>query len=167
MTKLILAALVMGLTSFASASTASAPLNSQGSNANPNPFPGLTYYGGSIFRVESSTPTDTAVLLISGSGHLFGISHSSGTTGDQCIVMDSATASGITLGTQGKALSPAVLTSANGSTTCTAQQVCGQWSAQGGDTRFTNGLVAIKHGSSNSNCLISAVSDTVIASGSH
>lgn len=131
-------------------------------------YRGLTFFGGSVYRVEASTGADTPVLLASGSGVLFGVSCSSGSSGDFGMVFDSASASGVTIATTGKALSPAVLSSANGVTTCTGQAVCGQWTPPGGSVRFSNGLVAIKHGSggANDNCQVYALTDAEISAAS-
>lgn len=136
-------------------------------NSNPLQFTGsLTYYGVTTYRVESSTPTATPVLLGSGSGFLYGVECSSGASGDSGLALDSASASGLTNLSQGKALSPFVYSSA--ATANAAQATLGQWIPAGGSKRFVNGLAFIKTNSGSSfTCLVSALFDSVIASGSH
>lgn len=137
-------------------------------NANPAPYVGsMAFYGSDLYYVGASTSADVAILLFSGSGQFYGMVCSSGTAGDYLIPFDSASASGVTVATQGKALGPALLTSANGSTSCTAQQVCGQFTPAPGNARIHNGLVAVKHGTGNPNCIIYALKDSVITSGTH
>lgn len=133
-------------------------------NSNPNYMPNLNFYGANVYRLDTSTPTDTAIQLFTGSGYLYGVSCSSGTSGDFLIPFDTNTAAGITATTLGKALGPATLTSANGVTTCTANSVCGQWTPAGDSVRITLGLAAIKHGSGGSNdfCQVYALPDAVI-----
>lgn len=120
-----------------------------------NYAPNLDFIGADIYYVEASTPTDTPVLLGAGAGTLYGVEHTSGTAGDFCMFFDASSASGILTSTKGKALTPAVLTSANNSTACTDPNVCGSWAPKY-PRRFTAGLVGIKRGTSNSNCLAAA-----------
>lgn len=151
--------------SAAFATTPAAPLQSV-PNGNTFAFSGLDYYGSSSYFVEASTPTDTAVLLASGSGYFYGADCSSGTLGDFGMLFDSNTASGITINTKGKALTPAVFTGVVAAST-TANTYFGagnfgKYLPPGGAKRFTKGLVGIKHGSSNANCQFEALLDSDI-----
>ena len=133
-------------------------------NSNPNYMPNLEFYGANTYRIDASTPTDTPVEFFTGTGYLYGIACSSGTSGDFALAFDTTSSLGITYATTGKALGPAVLSSVNGVATCTAGQVCGQWTPAGGALRITLGLAAIKHGSGGSNdfCQVFALPDGVI-----
>lgn len=133
--------------------------------------PNLDFYGSLPYYVESSTPGATPVLLVAGSGYLYGVYCSSGASGDFGKALDSATASGITTATQGKSLTPAVLSSVNGVTTCTAGQVCGQFTPAR-PVRFVNGLVFVKQITSGAaggeDCVAYALSDAeIIAAAKH
>lgn len=152
---LVLAVLVAPMFSHAAANP-SAPFVAGGN---------LTYYGATAYHVDSSTPTATPVSLFTGSGYLFSIACSSGASGDFGVAFDSATGSGLTTATQGKAVSPHVLASADGVTTCTAK-VCGFWDPNFGSVRIVNGLAFTKSGTYPS-CVIYALSDAEILSGAH
>lgn len=180
MTKLILTALVMGLTSLASALVAPAQPLQPLANSNPLTLnSNMTFYGAESYRIEASTPADTAVLLFSGPGLFLGMSCSSGTAGSFGQAFDSTTISGITIATLGKAVSPEVQTgitstvnvSTNVATVsfsaCNAPGLCGVYTPPSGSKRIHNGLVALKHGDASTSCIIDALTDAQIASGSH
>ncbi len=116
-----------------------------------------------MYRVETSTPTATPVLLGTGSGILFGISCTSGTVGDYGLAFDSATSAGLTVGTQGKALSPQVASPGYGNATLSF----GTWVPAGGSARFTNGLAFIKSNASLMSCLVNAIFDSQTSGSTH
>lgn len=165
MKSLISFVVVLCLASVAKAAAPTNPLYSQ-PNANPIPLQNLVFYGGTAYHVDASTPAATPVLLAAGSGFLYGVACSSGTSGDLGRAFDSASSSGLTLTTSGKSLSPDVLASA-GPTACTGQATCGQWAPPSGAVRFKNGLAFLKAGSAYENCTAYALTDAEIAAGSH
>lgn len=126
----------------------------------PSEFaPNLDFLGALPYYIESSTNSDQPILHWTGSGIVYDVVHTSGTVGDYCLFLDSNTVSSITVNTNGKAITPSVLTSANNSTGCTGQGVCGSWIPKY-PKRVTNGLVGIKHGSNNSRCIVWARKDS-------
>lgn len=140
--------------------------------SNPIPFDGnLNYYGASQYYVESSTPANTPVVLFTGKGFFYGVDCSSGTSGDFFIAMDTTAATNVTAALVGHALTPPVLSSVNGVTTCTAQGTCGVYRpAQ--PKRVVNGLIGIKSSTTGNNggttnCQISALSDAAISATTH
>ena len=163
--KNLLVALLMCSAGFAGA-TASQQPSFTPPNSNPNYMPNLAFYGANVYRLESSTAANAAVSLFTGSGYLYGISCSSGASGDFGLAYDSGSVTGINVTTTGISLSPAVLSSSNSVTSCTAGGVCGQWSAPGGAVRVHNGLVALKYGAAASGlfetCYLYALPDAVI-----
>ena len=164
MKNLIVVAL-MCLAGFAGATVSQQPSFTP-ANANPVYMPNLAYYGANVYRIETSVSSNTPVSFFTGTGYLYGINCSAGSSGDFVLAFDAASASGITVNTANESLSPAVLSSANGVTTCTASGVCGQWSAPGGGVRIKNGLVALKSGLNTSGgsetCYFYALPDSVI-----
>ena len=120
-------------------------------------FTNVDFIGATVYRVESSTPTHTPILLVSGSGFVYSVTTSSGVATDYCVGMDSASINGITMETQGKAITPAVW-SANSATGCTSNGSCGMWTPAA-PVRFENGLVGIKVGT-NADCLFVVRKDT-------
>lgn len=161
MKKLMLSAALLFVAGFARATAPSQPSFTP-AGSNPVFMPNAQFYGVDKYYIESSTAADVAVLMFAGTGYYYGMSCDSGTAGDYAIAMDSAVTSGIAYNTVGKALGVRTLTSANGSTTCTAGQVCGQSLAVGGAARIKNGLVAIKHGTGANNCVVYALADATI-----
>jgi hypothetical protein len=164
MKKLIIA-LSLALPSAALAAPAVAPiLNTQaGTYVAPVAAQNLALIGVNIFRVEVSTPVDTPVLLLAGQGLLYGIQCSSGSVGSYGIAFDSATSSGIVIGTAGKAITSQVLSSGQVTVSASTQTVLlpdqrGLYLADL-PVQFTNGLVFITHGSA-TNCIIKARSNT-------
>ena len=125
-------------------------------------FNNVDFIGSPVYRVESSTPTDTPVLLVSGSGFIYSITASSGSATNYCLAMDSATSSGITTETQGKAISPQVWAAVS-ATGCTTNGTCGIWTPAA-PVRFENGLVGIKVGA-NADCLFIVRKDTGVNPG--
>jgi hypothetical protein len=117
------------------------------------------FLGATTYRVESSTPTDQAILLFSGAGVLIGVECSSGTAHDYAIAMDSGSASGLTIETKGKAVSPAVVTSANLNDECTGANCGAYWPRV--PKRVANGLAFIKHGNAViTSCIVTARPDS-------
>lgn len=158
MKKLVMLCVALFLGTSAFATQANQPYDNK-PNANPSPFIGnLIYYGASSYYVEASTAADVPVLLVAGSGYYYGTDCSSGTAGDYGMAFDSASSSGITVATKGKALSPAVFTATSNVT---------QYVPPGGSRRFVNGLVGIKHGSAGANCVFTALTDAAIALATH
>jgi hypothetical protein len=138
----------------AHAATASPPnIPNGGQHTNPS------FIGAGVYRIEVSTPVDTAVLLASGQGVLYGIDCSSGTTSGFAIAYDSATSSGITFTSTGKAISPSVFSNGNSASNVTTAG----WDTHGVPVQFNNGLVALTHGVA-VNCLLKARLTSVGAS---
>lgn len=164
-TLFVIAALMCSVVGFAGA-TASQQPSFTPPNSNPVFQSALTFYGATVYRVETAVSSNTPVSLFSGSGYLYGISCSAGSSGDFGLAFDAASASGITVNTVNESASPAVLSSANGATTCTAAGICGQWKAPSGGVRIHNGLVALKSGLNTSGgsetCYFYALPDSVI-----
>jgi hypothetical protein len=104
--------------------------------------------GVTTYRVEVSTPVDTPILLVAGNGALYGVDCSSGVTSSYGMAFDSATASGVTVTTTGKAITPPVYS--NGTSFVAATK----WTPGNGQdsVTFFNGLVALTHGAT-INCL--------------
>lgn len=114
----------------------------------------LTYIGAQSYRIEVSTPADQAILLLSGQGLLYSMVCSSGVAnGTYAMAFDSASASGITVATAGKAISPQVYTSGQiVDTTITPNM---GYDASSKPQPFANGLVGIVH-KGVANCLFQA-----------
>ena len=144
---LLLAFAVLGYSSKAQAAPSASPPNIQNAGQHANP----SFVGAGVYRVEVSTPTDTPVLLISGQGVLYGIDCSSGTTSGFSIAFDSASTSGITFTTTGKAISPSVFSNGNAASGVPNAG----WDTHGAPAQFNNGLVALTHGVA-INCLFRA-----------
>jgi hypothetical protein len=143
-----------------------APMRAHASAAPGNAFTvNGTFYGVTVYHVESSTPANTSVSLFSGSGLLFGVACSSGASGEFGIAFDSASAGGLTTATLGKAVSPRVLASADGVTTCTSP-TCSPWAPNFRSIRLQNGLAFIKNGTYDS-CQVYALSDAEVLGGAH
>jgi hypothetical protein len=104
--------------------------------------------GETTYRVETSTPTDTPILLLSGAGVLYGVDCSSGATTSYAMAFDSAASAGITVTTLGKAITPQVYSAG------TSFVANAGWRAGYGNesVAFFNGLVALTHGGT-INCL--------------
>ena len=91
------------------------------------------------------------ILLTAGQGAIYGVDCSSGTTTSYAMLFDSATSSGITIATLGKALTPQIFSSGQ-----TAANVPDSgWRPGTGSTAiaYNNGIVIITHGSA-INCLV-------------
>ena len=146
MKKLIVLALLMVMAAGAHATQANPPQSPNG-----GPFDNLLFIGAPVYRVEVSTPTDTPILLLAGAGILYGTHCSSGTTSGYGVAFDSATTSGITYTTAGKALDiPVFSTGLTESATLT-----GVLDEGSSPVQFTNGLVFLTHGVA-VNCYIKA-----------
>ncbi len=170
--KLALLALTLACLGVSAHAAPAGPLQSV-PNGNTFAIDGLTYYGSSSYFIEANVSSDTAVLLASGSGYFFGIDNSAGSGSDYCNAFDSNTASGISIATYGKALSPRVFSgvaaTVNTSTTVATVPITtypgsayGVYKVPSGSKRFKNGLVGIKTGSGLNNCVFSALLDSVI-----
>lgn len=137
----------------AASGEANAPvlLTPNGSRVDPVAAQNLSYIGAPVYRIETSTPADQAVLLLSGSGLLYGIRCSSGSTGAYAMAFDSASASGITVATIGKAIAGPVYSAGQVSVSGSTQTVIlgndQGLNASADPLPFTNGLVGIAHGS--------------------
>lgn len=176
---LLVTALLFG--SIAKSAIPMQPYDDSIPHANPSPFTSnLTFYGADTYYVEASTPTDTPILFVTGSGYYYGTECSSGTIGDLGIAFDAASVAGITVNTQGKALTPFVYSAApfasNVSTTVATVAVTfipgsiyGTYTPPSGSKRFVNGVVGLKHGASGTSaaCHFMLVTDAEIQSGIH
>lgn len=127
-----------------------------------------SFFGPSTYEMETSTPTDTPVLLVSGPGYLYGIQCSSGAAADYAIAYDSASSSGITIATRGKAITASVMSPGLTATGGTNGGNIGNASFNSGGfpKRFKLGLVGITHGTG-PNCFFDALSDAQIKAGAH
>ena len=139
---LAVVAVTMAFPSSALAGQATKPREAGGSQS---AFENTDFIGASVYRIENSTPTATPVLLVTGSGIVYGVDASSGVSGDFCQAADSASVSGLTLNTVGKWVTPQVF-SATAVTQCTSGAICGSWNPRV-PRRFENGLVGWKQGS--------------------
>lgn len=113
----------------------------------------LTFVGGNAFRIEVSTPADTPVLLLSGQGLLYGVMCSSGAAGSYAMAFDASSASGITVGTLGSAISPEVVSPGIASSSISGAP--GVLDLSKHPVPFVNGLVGITHGGT-PNCIFQA-----------
>lgn len=114
----------------------------------------LTYIGAQTYRIEVSTPADQAILLLSGKGLLYSLVCSSGVAnGTYALAFDSASASGITVATAGKAISPQVYTA--GQIVDTTITPNAGYNPADRPQPFANGLVGIVH-KGVANCLFQA-----------
>lgn len=164
MKKYLLLALFALSVSQANALTAAQPLTIV-PNGSPLQFTGnLTYYGSTPYYIESSTPAATAVLLVSGSGFFYGVNCSSGAVGDNVQFFDSASASGITSSTQGKALTSPLynLVSVSSNSAVSVSNLQNRFIPAGDSERYTHGIVGLKTGSNYYSCQIQALPDAVI-----
>lgn len=159
---LLVAALLAASCAPAFAQTAAVgPILQAQNGARVGPFlaPDLTWIGAPVFRIETSTPADQAVLLLAGQGLLYSIRCTSGSTGAYGMAFDSATTSGITVGTLGKAIGGPAFSSGQIQVSASAQTVnlasAGYFDFTTHPVPFTNGLVGIVHGSV-LNCLFQA-----------
>lgn len=108
---------------------------------------GSAQAGQTTYRIETSTPVDTAVLLQSGVGVLYAVECSSGATTSYALAFDASSTAGISVLTLGKAITPQVYSSG---TSFVAQ--AGYGPSRDIGTTFFNGLVGITHGGT-INCL--------------
>lgn len=143
----------------AAASVAPALEGTAGSHVSGTLAQSLVYIGAPVYRIEVSTPADTPVLLLAGQGLLYSVQCSSGLTGSYFLGFDSATASGITIATSGKAITPQVFSGGQIQVLSSSQTVVltsqSGLNMQDNPAPFNNGLVGIVHGSV-ANCLIKA-----------
>lgn len=95
------------------------------------------------YRIEVSTPTDTPILMVTGPGTLFQVDCSSGATTSWSLGFDSASISGITINTAGKAITPQVFSSGQ---TAASVPNSGWKTVAEAPAQFLNGLVVITHG---------------------
>lgn len=149
---LALAAALAGRAS-ATASTAVVPVlqTPNGSYVSAVAAPNLSFIGAAVYRVEVSTPVDTPVLLLAGQGVLYGIHCGSGTASGYELTFDSATSAGITVATTGKALHAPLYSPGQTSGSVNV----GLLDFTSNPVQFTNGIVAITHGSA-LNCYLRA-----------
>ncbi len=150
---LLLAAAFAAAISVSAGATASvAPVlnGPSGSYAPAVTAPNLSFIGAPVYRIETSTPTDTPILLLAGQGLLYSIRCSSGSTAAYAVAYDSAVSAGITVETQGKKIAGSVYSAGLVTSTTSAQTVILgndpglNYSAN--PLPFTNGLVGLVHG---------------------
>lgn len=127
---------------------------------------GLAFYGATVFRVETSTPTATPILLGSGPGVLLGAQCIGSGAGDFGVPFDSNQTAGLTATTQGEALGGPV-PSQTSQASATTQAALAPWVPAGGSARFSNGLAFIKSNASALSCYVYALFDSVTSGTSH
>jgi len=152
MKKLVALFVLLALAPAAKAAVSVPMLSDASNNTNATQAQNRNFTGAVTYRIETSTPSGTPIQLVTGAGLLLSVEASSGTSLGYCLGFDSASVSGITNATQGKAITPQVLTSLTPNTAGQGSTI-GSWApASGAPAYFANGLVGISNGA-NLNCL--------------
>lgn len=151
--KNLLIALALALPCSAHAAASVAPVldTPAGSRVSASAAANLSFIGAKVYRIEVSTPVDTPILVLSGAGQLYGVQCGSGTSSGYELTLDSASASGITVASLGKALHAPVYSPGQASGASTV----GHLDLSGAPAQFDNGLVLITHGAA-LNCYVRA-----------
>ena len=166
MKKIALVVALLGLAGVGHAANPPLPKGPASANSNPVSYQALAFYGATTYRIETSTPTATGVLLGTGPGVLFGAQCTGAGNSDFGQAFDTAQGSGLVLGTQGSALGTGIPAQTSQGASVT-QQAFTMWVPAGGSLRFTKGLGFLKSNATAMSCYVYALLDSVTGSGTH